>query len=116
VHRAYLTRGYLFVRLSPAPALDDATDRMTIHVTVSEGAQYHMGTLAFTGIDGKVAAELQKQWKLKPGAVYDGLYLSRFMGDEIEHRRGLGVVPQSFRPHVTPDEAAHVVNVTFSPE
>jgi outer membrane protein assembly factor BamA len=116
VRHEYLTRGYLFADLTLAPELDDATRRMTIHIAVSEGAQYRMGTLAITGIDSDVAAALREKWKLQPGAIYDGSYLSRFMGAEVEHRRGLGVVPQTFRPHVATDDAAHVVNVTFSPE
>jgi hypothetical protein len=75
-----------------------------------------MGTLTITGIADAVAAELRNKWKLKPGAIYDATYLSRFMGDEVEHRRGLGIVPQSFGPHLAPDEATHVINVTFSPD
>jgi outer membrane protein assembly factor BamA len=116
VRHEYLTHGYVFARLTLAPELDDATRRMTLHVAVNEGAQYRMGTLAITGIDADVAAALRKKWKLRPGAIYDATYLSRFMGDEVEHRRGLGVVPQSFGPHVAPDEATHAVNVTFSPQ
>jgi outer membrane protein insertion porin family len=116
VQHEYVTHGYLFAHLNPVPQLNDATLGMTIRVAVSEGAQYHMGTLAITGIDSGVAATLQKKWKLQPGAIYDATYLSRFMGDEVEHRRGLGIVPESFGPHVVPDETTHVVNVTFSPE
>jgi outer membrane protein assembly factor BamA len=116
IRHEYATHGYPFARLSLAPALDDATQRMTLNVTISEGAQYRMGTLTITGIADAVAAELRNKWKLKPGAIYDATYLSRFMGDEVEHRRGLGIVPQSFGPHLAPDEATHVINVTFSPD
>lgn len=116
VQHEYVTHGYLFAHLNAVPQLNEATRGMTIRIAVSEGAQYHMGTLAITGVPADVAAALTKKWKLQPGDIYDATYLSRFMGDEVEHRRGLGIVPESFRPHVVPDEATHVVNVTFSPE
>jgi outer membrane protein assembly factor BamA len=58
---------------------DDANKRVTFRFKVIEGAQYKMGALFITGLPDDVASRLKTQWKLMPGDIYNGSYLTEFI-------------------------------------
>jgi outer membrane protein assembly factor BamA len=74
----YQRVGYLGVSFDVQPTLSaDAT--ATFDVNVSEGDQYSMGSLKFTGVDSATADKAAAEWKLKSGAPYDVNYPFNFM-------------------------------------
>jgi outer membrane protein assembly factor BamA len=77
--KAYESRGYIDVRVSPTRDLDDTAKLASYTVQVAEGGQYHMGQVYFDGLPQGVAAALSKKWRLKPGDVYDGSYPADFL-------------------------------------
>jgi outer membrane protein assembly factor BamA len=77
--KAYESRGYIDVRVSPTRDLDDTAKLATYTVQVAEGGQYHMGQVYFDGLPQGVAAALLKKWKLKPGDVFDASYPEDFV-------------------------------------
>jgi outer membrane protein assembly factor BamA len=77
--KAYESRGYIDVRVSPTRDLDDTAKLASYTVQVAEGGQYHMGQVYFDGLPQGVAAALLKKWKLKPGDVFDASYSDDFV-------------------------------------
>ena len=77
--KAYESRGYIDVRVSPTRDLDDTAKLASYTVQVAEGSQYHMGQVYFDGLPPGVAAALLKKWKLKPGDIYDASYPADFL-------------------------------------
>jgi outer membrane protein insertion porin family len=70
----YEHRGYLDVKLEPVPEFDDGNARVSYHVNVTEGPQYHMGDMVLTGLSLDAENHLRYVWKLPKGAVFDGGY------------------------------------------
>jgi outer membrane protein insertion porin family len=79
VSKTFGTKGYITATLRPVRDFDDANKRVTFRFKVIEGAQYKMGALVITGLPDDVAARLKAQWKLMPGEVYNGSYLTEFI-------------------------------------
>ena len=78
--RVYNSNGYINARVLPTADLDDASAkceaRRLLAGLVMEGSQYHMGSVTFERcVSEHVASDiLSKQWKLKPGDIYDSAY------------------------------------------
>ncbi|MGC2720876.1 MAG: POTRA domain-containing protein [Candidatus Acidiferrales bacterium] len=77
--KLYSSRGYINAQIVRQPQLDDAAKLAAYAVQVKEGSQYHMGVITFDGVPERVAATLAKQWKLKPGDIYDADYMFDFL-------------------------------------
>jgi outer membrane protein insertion porin family len=77
--RVYNSNGYINAQVLPTADLDDAQKLAAYSLLVKEGSQYHMGNVTFDGVSKNVADILSKQWKLKPGDVYDSNYLPEFV-------------------------------------
>jgi outer membrane protein assembly factor BamA len=113
VHDVYEKNGYLMQNARYTPALDEATRTATFRIDVAEGAQFHMGTLAFPGVSQDDAARLAKKWKIQAGDVFDGSYPRKFMADEILPLQNSGKLPRNLRPEMVLDAGARLVNVSF---
>jgi outer membrane protein insertion porin family len=79
VNKTFGTKGYIAATLRPVRDFDDANKRVTFRFKVIEGAQYKMGALFITGLPDDVASRLKTQWKLMPGDIYNGSYLTEFI-------------------------------------
>jgi outer membrane protein insertion porin family len=77
--KIYGSQGYIEARVQPTVSFDENAKLVAYTVAVSEGVQYKMGNVSFNGAPQQVASILAKQWKLKPGAVYDANYLPQFI-------------------------------------
>ncbi|HEY8205446.1 MAG TPA: POTRA domain-containing protein [Pyrinomonadaceae bacterium] len=82
VEKAYGKHGYIQAHLNSAPEFDDAGQRVTFKIAVSEGPQYRMGTVEFRGVSEADAAALKERWKLKSGEIYDESYTNRFFRED----------------------------------
>lgn len=108
VHQAYGYQGYIAEQARVEPRLDDSTHRAVFAVSVEEGPQFHMGTLAFVGIRDADAATLAKKWKLKPGDVYDESYEEKYLREEIFPLQTSAGGRGHFEPQI--DAERHIVN------
>ncbi|MGD0306734.1 MAG: POTRA domain-containing protein [Candidatus Acidiferrales bacterium] len=103
--RVYNSHGYINAQVLPNADLDDAQKLAAYSVTVKEGSQYHMGSITFEGVSERVANILAKNWKLKPGDIYDSEYtnefLSKVLGPELA-RNGLKNVKIMSLPQADP--------------
>ncbi len=79
VHDAYLKHGYLHVFISSQQKFADAKRYVAYQFSVDEGPQFHMSALTVTGLPDSAARRLSREWKLRPGDVFDGTYLPEFL-------------------------------------
>jgi hypothetical protein len=109
---AYGKKGYIAARLKPTPDFDDASAQVVYRFSITEGPQYHMGTLDFTGISESDANRLRKAWLLKAGDVYNASYLEDFLSVWLTATDSL--VARLKNTSVQVDQQQMTVNVTFS--
>lgn len=78
VRKLYGTKGYLFARVDPRPAMDDGQSTVSYELNVTEGDLYRMGDLELDGLDADATKRMTEQWQMKKGDPYDNSYLPRF--------------------------------------
>jgi outer membrane protein assembly factor BamA len=79
VQELYGSRGFVTATIKAQADFDDTTGTVDYRLEVSEGPVYHMGELAFRGIDNNLEARLRAAWKIRPGDVYDATYLKQYL-------------------------------------
>jgi outer membrane protein insertion porin family len=79
IQHAYGARGFVTTTIKANAAYDDAAQSVAFELVVTEGPLFHMGELAFRGIDNALEARLRGAWNLRPGDVYDASYLQEFL-------------------------------------
>lgn len=79
IQKLYGSRGYVTATLGVNVDFDDAAGTVALRIDVKEGAVYHMGELAFRGLDNALTAKLHNAWKIRTGDVYDATYLSEYL-------------------------------------
>jgi outer membrane protein assembly factor BamA len=102
VQTLYRSRGYILAGAKVNAEFDDVTGGVIFHLVVHEDALYHMGELQFRGLDNNLTARLRAAWKLHPGDIYDGTYLSQFLPQARK------LLPPSLDWEVDPHETAIV--------
>jgi outer membrane protein insertion porin family len=83
VAKALGHKGYIASRIKQATAFDETNRRVTFKMDITEGPQYHMGTLRIAGLSVSDAERVKEKWKLASGAVYDAAYLEEFLKKDI---------------------------------
>ena len=111
VRQAYGKRGFITARLSPTAAFDDAKQVVAYRITVSEGAQYRMGNVSFTGLSDGEAASIKQKWKLEAGQVYDATYPAEFSEKALSNMTGKW---KNIEFVMRPDKERLTVDVIFS--
>ncbi|MGB8834936.1 MAG: POTRA domain-containing protein [Candidatus Sulfotelmatobacter sp.] len=79
VQQLYGSHGFVTASIKANAEYDDAAQTVAYELLVTEGAVFHMGELAFRGIDNNLEARLRAAWRIRPGDVYDASYLSEFL-------------------------------------
>jgi outer membrane protein insertion porin family len=95
VRKLYGTKGYLFARVDPTLAMDEAHSIVSYELNVTEGDLYRMGKLEVDGLDADASRRMAAQWQMKKGDPYDNSYLQRFfsiMYRDVGLRRPYDVV------------------------
>jgi len=106
---AYGHLGYLTASAGFEPRLDDQTHRATFAMAVTEGPQFHMGTIGFPNLRDADAAALTKKWRLKPGDVFDDAYEREFYAQELAPLRTSNNARAQIERDI--DRGTHVVNL-----
>jgi outer membrane protein insertion porin family len=79
IQRAYLSRGYIEANLGPKASTNDAERLVSYDFLIDEGAQYRMGQVHFSGLPLAAAQDLTKNWKLKPGDIFDAVFVDDYI-------------------------------------
>jgi outer membrane protein assembly factor BamA len=116
IENVYGTRGYMAAHIVPTPQFDDEKATVTYDLNVHEGDVYKMGDLDIRGLDSHTTAELQNDWKIRGGDVFDSSYLNKFLKDTAPEYDRIG--DWKISTHQTLDQKDKTVDVTirFDPE
>ena len=79
ITNSYAGIGYVDAQLDPQATFDEPAAKVSYHVQVTEGTQYHMGDLVITGLSLDSEKKLRQAWTLATGAVYDQSYFDNFV-------------------------------------
>jgi outer membrane protein insertion porin family len=79
VKQLYGTRGFVAANVRVESRLDDSPPTVQYVVRISEGDVYRMGDLKIHGLESKATAQLENDWTLRTGDVYDSSYPERFV-------------------------------------
>ena len=116
VHAAYGKIGYLQETATAVPTLDDATRKARFAISVVEGPQFRMGAISFLNVTADDEQKIRREWKLKPGDVYNTEHPVDVLGKAIARPPGSRGAP-SAAPRIAPlahvDAAQRIVNVQF---
>jgi outer membrane protein insertion porin family len=79
IGKNYGTRGYMRARLKANPTFNDEEKTVSFRIDVTEGDQYHMGSMRMEGASEAVMKKGGELWKLHAGDVYDSSYAQQFL-------------------------------------
>src|SRR5579863_3893025 len=108
------TATYQLTKIS-VNALDDTARLASYSFTVDEGPQFHMGTISITGLPNGLTKHLLKEWRIKPGEVFDQTYTAKFLKDKAApaiYQRGSRVWNSTVK--MQPDPSTQRVNVQIA--
>ncbi len=112
----YRTQGYLDIRIdAPRQELNAAARTAQVVVPISEGPQYRVGELTFSGNEKLTEQQLRGAAKLTAGAIYNPLLLQDlYLRLEEEYwRAGFQDVELTFRMEKLESESAVRVNAVI---
>jgi len=78
VLEAYGRKGYITARVAGQANFDDANDKVTYRLNITEGPQYHMGKVLVKGLPDNLANLLRGKWEMLTGDVYDRGYFEQY--------------------------------------
>jgi outer membrane protein insertion porin family len=127
IRELYQSRGYIDAEVAP-PRVERSDGRVDITFSIREGAQYHVGSVTYTGAQVFGQDELTKNLKIKTGAIYSpqavkgdikaisDLYGSRgyldFSAGADTNPGGAGIVNVAF--HVEEGVQSYVEHINIS--
>jgi outer membrane protein assembly factor BamA len=71
--------GYMDAEVDAQPEFDLAANKVSYRVKITEGPQYHMGSLIITGLSLDGEKKLRAAWTLAAGSVFDRAYFDNFV-------------------------------------
>jgi outer membrane protein insertion porin family len=111
MNKLYGTRGYMSASVQPDPELDDTNSTVRYVLRIQEGEVYSMGDLDIRGLDARMAARLEDDWRLRGGDPYDSSYPKQFLDREAKETSVLSDWDASVRESL--NEKEHTVDVTL---
>jgi outer membrane protein assembly factor BamA len=114
--KLYGTRGYMTASIQPDPELDDTNSTVRYVLRIQEGEVYSMGDLEIRGLDSRMSARLEDDWRLRAGDPYDSSYPKQFLDREDKEIPVMSDWDVNVRESVNQKE--HTVDVTlrFNPK
>jgi outer membrane protein assembly factor BamA len=80
---AYSAQGYIAAKADAPPQLDRAAHLVSYSFSVAPGAQYHLKTLRWSGLNEAQQSALESHWRMSPGSVYDATYPGKFVRENL---------------------------------
>ena len=76
-------QGYIAAKADAPPQLDRTAHLVSYSFSVAPGAQYHLKTLRWSGLNEAQQQALESHWRMSPGSVYDATYPLKFVRDNL---------------------------------
>jgi outer membrane protein assembly factor BamA len=109
--KLYGTRGYMAVGIRPYMEMDDTNSTVNYALRIQEGDVYSMGDLDIRGLDSRMSARLEDDWRLRGGDPYDSSYPKQFLDREDKEISVMSDWDASVRESLNAKE--HTVDVTL---
>jgi outer membrane protein insertion porin family len=109
--KLYGTRGYMAASIQPETELDDTNSTVRYVLRIQEGEVYSMGDLEIRGLDSRLTARLEDDWRLRGGDPYDSSYPKQFLEREDKEISIMSDWDASVRESLNQKE--HTVDVTL---
>ncbi|MBI4637808.1 MAG: outer membrane protein assembly factor BamA [Candidatus Rokubacteria bacterium] len=110
----YNDHGYVQARVeSHDVSVDREKARATITFTIVEGRQYHVGTVAITGVTLVPEADVRRQVKLKPGVVFSRTALRESLRGIGDLYSTIGRASAEINPKTEQSAATGTIDLTF---
>ncbi len=117
ITNSYAHIGYMDALVDPQATFDEAGAKVSYHVQITEGPQYHMGDLIITGLSLDGEKKLRQAWTLAKGEVFDQAYFDNFVTRIAKPTDAIyGNVPVHYDKVgqlARRNEQTHVVDVLF---
>jgi outer membrane protein assembly factor BamA len=113
--KLYGTRGYMAASIQPDPEINDADSTVKYVLRMQEGDVYSMGDVEIRGLDSRMTARLQDDWKLRAGDPYDSSYPKNFLDQADKEISLLTDWNASVRESLNPEEKTVDVTLRFDP-
>ena len=108
---AYHQLGYVDARIDTQPQVDKAAHTVSYHLTLSPGEPYRVGVVHFVGLSGQAESDVETNWRLGQGAVYNPEYLRLFLRKNTALR---SLEPYNMSYVAKADPTSHTVNLTVN--
>lgn len=108
---AYRKQGYLDVVVKADPREDPAAHTVAYTVTVTPGEQYRVGKVTAEGLDPAAHADFEKNFLLKPGELYNPVYVAGFIKNNTA-LKSLATYTGTFKAYADPN--THTVELVLS--
>src|SRR5580700_6659092 len=99
------------VVILPYMEMDDANSTVNYALRIQEGDVYSMGDLDIRGLDSRMTARLEDDWRLRSGDPYDSSYPRQFLDREDKEISIMSDWDASVRESLNQKE--HTVDVTL---
>jgi outer membrane protein insertion porin family len=90
VRSEYGQQGYLDAALEPQATFDDAAQKVSYLVKITEGPRYRMGQLVITGLSLTAERLLAAAWRIPAGQVFDKTYYEEFLENQARKKMAFG--------------------------
>ncbi|MDA8239881.1 MAG: outer membrane protein assembly factor BamA [Nitrospiraceae bacterium] len=115
IKNLYFDNGYIKAAVAePEISVDRAKKSMTITIRISEGDQYRVSSIDFTGNKTYDNATIQKLITIKPGSVFDKSKLEKDIQAISSLYSDNGYALVSVAPDLVPDEKNRTVRITLN--
>jgi outer membrane protein assembly factor BamA len=122
VQKIYGRKGFLRAAARTEALFDDVNRRVAYRVSITEGPQFRMGKLKFTGLPDDLTLRLRHRWQLREGAIYDDTYLAEFTKKNVREVLDSALREGTLKPgsrlkmesSVTPDQKTLSVDVQLN--
>jgi outer membrane protein insertion porin family len=113
----YMNNGYINVKVGePTVKLNQERDALEVLIGITEGDQFRMGEIAFTGELLEPAPELRKKLKAEPGQLFSRATMRNDIATLTDVYGDKGYAFANVNPLTKPDPEKKLVDVTFDME
>lgn len=110
----YGKRGYLMVKMSAKPLIDDSNRRISYQYNITDGPQFKMGELVLLGFADAEVERLKERWKILPGEIFDSSYPKTFFDKNLRDILTPGATVSEISIEFKPDPQKFSVNVVIN--
>lgn len=113
----YLNNGYINVKVGePVVKLSEDQESLQVDINITEGDQYRIGSITFSGDILYPEADIRKKMKTESGEIFNRSFLRADIGTITDMTADKGYAFNNVNPQTTPDSEKRLVDLVFDVE